>query len=135
MTLRCGWEAVRDLGFVLWPLRMIILPLAVTGAALLALPQAQEILLIRNARLLQFTAAGVDWVPTRDLPWELPVAANKGGGAEPMAEWPDFREPNPRTRARGSQALTGPHEDARCQADALQSGQDRGEIIGLVGLD
>src|SRR5262252_4915076 len=45
-----------------------------------------EIPLIRDARLLQFTAAGVDWVPTRDLPLELPVAANKGGGAEPMAE-------------------------------------------------
>src|SRR5262252_2063466 len=46
-----------------------------------------EIPLIRNApRLLQFTAAGVDWVPTRDLPGELPVAANKGGGAEPMSE-------------------------------------------------
>src|SRR6516225_10727587 len=45
-----------------------------------------EIPLIRNARLLQFTAAGVDWVPTRDLPWGLPVAANKGGGAEPMSE-------------------------------------------------
>jgi phosphoglycerate dehydrogenase-like enzyme len=45
-----------------------------------------EIPLIRNARLLQFTAAGVDWVPTRELPWELPVAANKGGGAEPMSE-------------------------------------------------
>src|SRR5215210_1442703 len=45
-----------------------------------------EIPLIRNARLLQFTAAGVDWVPTRDLPRELPIAANKGGGAEPMAE-------------------------------------------------
>src|SRR5438874_1689461 len=30
-----------------------------------------EIPLIRNARLLQFTAAGVDWVPTRDLPREL----------------------------------------------------------------
>jgi hypothetical protein len=45
-----------------------------------------EIPLIRNARLLQFTAAGVDWVPTRDLPWELPVAANKGGGVEPMSE-------------------------------------------------
>jgi phosphoglycerate dehydrogenase-like enzyme len=45
-----------------------------------------EIPLIRNARLLQFTAAGVDWVPTRDLPRELPVAANKGGGTEPMAE-------------------------------------------------
>ena len=27
-----------------------------------------EISLIRKARLLQFTAAGVDWVPTRDLP-------------------------------------------------------------------
>src|SRR5205823_537059 len=48
--------------------------------------QADEIPLIRNARLLQFTAAGVDWVPTRDLPRELPVAANKGGGAEPMSE-------------------------------------------------
>src|SRR5690349_5773286 len=45
-----------------------------------------EIQLIRNARLLQFTAAGVDWVPTRDLPRELPIAANKGGGAEPMSE-------------------------------------------------
>ena len=42
--------------------------------------------LIRNARLLQFTAAGVDWVPTRGLPPELPVAANRGGGAEPMSE-------------------------------------------------
>src|SRR5277367_6980231 len=45
-----------------------------------------EILLIRNARLLQFTAAGVDWVPPRDLPQELPVAANKGGGTEPISE-------------------------------------------------
>src|SRR6476661_7188961 len=49
-----------------------------------------EILLIRNARLLQFTAAGVDWVPTRDLPRELPIAANKGrrrtdGGAHRRA--------------------------------------------------
>jgi phosphoglycerate dehydrogenase-like enzyme len=48
--------------------------------------RSDEIPLIGNARLLQFTAAGVDWVPTRDLPSELPVAANKGGGAEPMAE-------------------------------------------------
>ena len=45
-----------------------------------------EIPLIRNARLLQFTAAGIDWVPLRELPPELPVAANKGGGAEPMSE-------------------------------------------------
>jgi glycerate dehydrogenase len=42
--------------------------------------------LLRGARLLQFTAAGVDWVPTRDLPPELPVAGNKGASAEPMAE-------------------------------------------------
>src|SRR5215207_7105300 len=48
--------------------------------------QPDEIPLIRNARLLQFTAAGVDWVPTRDLPPELPVAANKGGSAEPISE-------------------------------------------------
>jgi phosphoglycerate dehydrogenase-like enzyme len=45
-----------------------------------------EIPLIGNARLLQFTAAGIDWVPTRGLPPELPIAANKGGGAEPMSE-------------------------------------------------
>ena len=42
--------------------------------------------LLRNARLLQFTAAGIDWVPTRDLPPELPVAGNRGASAEPMAE-------------------------------------------------
>jgi len=45
-----------------------------------------EIPLLQNARLLQFTAAGIDWVPTRGLPPKLPVAANKGGGAEPMSE-------------------------------------------------
>ena len=45
-----------------------------------------EIPLIDKARLLQFTAAGIDWVPTRFLPPDLPVAANKGGGTEPMSE-------------------------------------------------
>src|SRR5579864_4755810 len=45
-----------------------------------------EAALIANARLLQFSAAGVDWVPTRDLPPSLPVAGNKGASAEPMAE-------------------------------------------------
>ena len=45
-----------------------------------------ESALIGNARLLQFSAAGVDWVPTRDLPPQLPVAGNKGASVEPMAE-------------------------------------------------
>jgi phosphoglycerate dehydrogenase-like enzyme len=45
-----------------------------------------EVPLIGDARLLQFTAAGVDWVPTRHLPPQLPIAANKGGGTEPMSE-------------------------------------------------
>jgi phosphoglycerate dehydrogenase-like enzyme len=48
--------------------------------------KAGEAELLRGAKLLQFTAAGVDWVPTRDLPPELPVAGNKGATAEPMAE-------------------------------------------------
>jgi len=48
--------------------------------------RSDEIPLIGDARLLQFTAAGIDWVPTRGLPPELPVAANKGGGTEPMSE-------------------------------------------------
>jgi len=42
--------------------------------------------LLRNAKLLQFTAAGIDWVPTRGLPPELRVAGNRGASAEPMAE-------------------------------------------------
>ena len=45
-----------------------------------------EAALLGNCRLLQFTAAGIDWVPTRDLPPHLPVASNSGASAEPMAE-------------------------------------------------
>ena len=45
-----------------------------------------EAALLGNCRLLQFTAAGIDWVPTRDLPPQLPVASNSGASAEPMAE-------------------------------------------------
>jgi phosphoglycerate dehydrogenase-like enzyme len=61
------------------------------AGAVLANDTAKELLpgesaLIGNARLLQFSAAGVDWVPTRDLPPNLPVAGNKGASAEPMAE-------------------------------------------------
>ena len=47
---------------------------------------ATERQMIGNARLLQFTAAGIDWVPLLDLPPGLPVAGNGGASAEPMAE-------------------------------------------------
>jgi len=47
---------------------------------------AAERSLIGGARLLQFTAAGIDWVPILDLPPGLPVAGNGGASAEPMAE-------------------------------------------------
>jgi hypothetical protein len=55
-----------------------------------------EIPLIRNARLLQLTAAGVDWAPTCDLPRELLIAANKGeiGGRTATG----LRRPDPRWR-------------------------------------
>ncbi|MBV8889338.1 MAG: hydroxyacid dehydrogenase [Alphaproteobacteria bacterium] len=46
----------------------------------------EELPLIRGARLLQFTAAGIDWIPLGDLPPDLPVAGNGGASAEPMAE-------------------------------------------------
>ncbi len=48
--------------------------------------EPDELPLIRGARLLQFTTAGIDWIPLRALPPELPVACNGGASAEPMAE-------------------------------------------------
>jgi phosphoglycerate dehydrogenase-like enzyme len=42
--------------------------------------------LLANARLLQFTSAGIDWIPLGGLPPGLPVAGNRGATAEPMAE-------------------------------------------------
>ncbi len=47
---------------------------------------AEELPLIAGARLLQFTTAGIDWIPLIDLPAELPIACNGGASAEPMAE-------------------------------------------------
>lgn len=47
---------------------------------------AEERQMIGGARLLQFTAAGIDWVPIAELPPGLPVAGNGGASAEPMAE-------------------------------------------------
>src|SRR6202521_4228063 len=37
---------------------------------------AAERQMIGDARLLQFTAAGIDWVPLLDLPPHLPIAGN-----------------------------------------------------------
>ncbi len=47
---------------------------------------AEELPLIAGARLLQFTTAGIDWIPLNDLPPGLPIACNGGASAEPMAE-------------------------------------------------
>ncbi len=43
---------------------------------------AEERPLIAGARLLQFTTAGIDWIPLADLPAGLPIACNGGAMAE-----------------------------------------------------
>ena len=48
--------------------------------------QPGEAALMRNARIIQFITAGVDYIPLADLPPDLPVACNGGAYAEPMAE-------------------------------------------------
>jgi len=45
-----------------------------------------EAALLHSARLIQFTIAGVDFIPLGELPEGVPVATNGGGHAEPMAE-------------------------------------------------
>ncbi len=47
---------------------------------------AGELPLIAGARLLQYTTAGIDWIPLSVPPPGLPVACNGGASAEPMAE-------------------------------------------------
>ena len=45
-----------------------------------------EAALLRNARLVQFVTAGVDYIPLGDLPAGAAIANNGGAYAEPMAE-------------------------------------------------
>ena len=47
---------------------------------------ADEMDLIRTARLVQFLAAGVDFIPLDQLPPQVPLASNAGSQAESMAE-------------------------------------------------
>lgn len=47
---------------------------------------ADEIALLSGVALLQFMTAGVDFIPLEGLPADVPVAANGGAYAEPMAE-------------------------------------------------
>jgi hypothetical protein len=52
----------------------------------------------------------------------------------PYTVLPPMRAHAPEARAAGRQQSSAAG-DARRQADALQSGEDRGEIMSLVGLD
>ena len=48
--------------------------------------RAGEAALIGGVRLLQFVTAGIDFVPLKQFPDAMPIAANGGAYAEPMAE-------------------------------------------------
>jgi phosphoglycerate dehydrogenase-like enzyme len=48
--------------------------------------RAEELALVRNARLIQFLSAGLDYLPLNDLPAGVPIGKNAGAYAEPMAE-------------------------------------------------
>ena len=48
--------------------------------------QPGEAGLLAQAKLVQFMTAGVDYIPLRALPEDVPIACNGGAYAEPMAE-------------------------------------------------
>ncbi len=45
-----------------------------------------EAQLLKNANLIQYVSAGVDFIPLRQFPSTIAIAGNGGGYAEPMAE-------------------------------------------------
>ena len=58
---------------------------AIFSSRLSELPEGGEEI-TKNCRLLQFYSAGVDFLPLKRLPDDLPIAGNGGAFAEPMAE-------------------------------------------------
>jgi phosphoglycerate dehydrogenase-like enzyme len=48
--------------------------------------RAEELHLLRKARLIQFLSAGIDYIPLNGLPLEIPLAGNGGAYAQQMAE-------------------------------------------------
>ena len=48
--------------------------------------RADETALIARVRFLQFVTAGIDFIPLKQFPDSLPIAANGGAYSEPMAE-------------------------------------------------
>lgn len=46
----------------------------------------EELPLLRQARLIQFLSAGIDYIPLNKLPPEIPLAGNGGAYAQQMAE-------------------------------------------------
>jgi phosphoglycerate dehydrogenase-like enzyme len=89
-----------------------------------------ELPLIAGARLLQFTTAGIDWIPLKDLPPGLPIAANRGASAEPMAEHIVAMA------LAAAKRLFVEHENLR-HGEFNQRGQNRmlqGGVCGILGF-
>ena len=90
----------------------------------------EELPLIAAARLLQYTTAGIDWIPLNDLPPGLPIACNAGASAEPMAE-----HILAMTLAAAKRLFV--EHEALKRGDFNQRGQNRmleGMVCGILGF-
>lgn len=101
VTLQADADARAIFAGALAPLARIAYLADVPAAERAALLQGAGIVISRNlakelapgedahlagVRLLQFVTAGVDYIPLKQLPADLPIAHNGGAYAEPMAE-------------------------------------------------